>query len=30
LNWLGCDLWLLNADSKVIRKDTYWKYFGGE
>jgi len=30
LNWLGCDLWELNADSKVIRKDTYWKYSGGE
>lgn len=30
LNWLGCDLWLLDDDGKVIKKDTYWKYAGGE
>ena len=30
LDWLGCDLWELNAESKIIRKDTYWKYAGGE
>ncbi len=30
LNWLGCDLWLLSADGKIARKDTYWKYAGSE
>jgi ketosteroid isomerase-like protein len=30
LEWLGCDLWLLNEDGQVLRKDTYWKYAGGE
>lgn len=30
LNWLGCDLWTFNADGRVTRKDTYWKYAGGE
>jgi len=30
LNWLGCDLWLLGADGKILRKDTYWKYAGEE
>ncbi len=30
LEWLGCDLWQLNDDGKVLRKDTYWKYAGGE
>jgi ketosteroid isomerase-like protein len=30
LNWLGCDLWTLNDDGKVVLKDTYWKYAGGE
>ena len=30
LEWLGCDLWHLDADGKVLRKDTYWKYAGEE
>ena len=30
LEWLGCDLWHLNGDGKIVRKDTYWKYAGGE
>lgn len=30
LNWLGCDLWHLDADGNILRKDTYWKYAGGE
>ncbi len=30
LNWLGCDLWQLDADGRILRKDTYWKYAGGE
>ena len=30
LEWLGCDLWRLDADGRVVRKDTYWKYAGGE
>ncbi len=30
LNWLGCDLWHLDADGRVLRKDTYWKYAGAE
>lgn len=30
LNWMGCDLWVLNADGMITRKDTYWKYAGGE
>ncbi len=30
LNWLGCDLWRLDGDGRIVRKDTYWKYAGGE
>ena len=30
LEWLGCDLWRFNWDGKIVRKDTYWKYAGGE
>ncbi len=30
LDWLGCDLWELDADGKVVKKDTYWKYAGEE
>ena len=30
LNWLGCDLWTLRDDGMITRKDTYWKYSGGE
>ena len=30
LEWLGCDLWCFNGDGKIVRKDTYWKYSGGE
>lgn len=30
LNWLGCDLWVLRDDGMITRKDTYWKYEGGE
>ncbi len=30
LNWLGCDLWVLREDGMITRKDTYWKYAGGE
>lgn len=30
LNWMGCDLWRLDDAGKVLRKDTYWKYAGGE
>ena len=30
LNWLGCDLWQLDDDGRVVRKDTYWKYAGDE
>ena len=30
LNWLGCDLWSLRGDGKIMRKDTYWKCAGSE
>ena len=30
LKWLGCDLWELDGDGKILRKDTYWKYAGEE
>ena len=30
INWLGCDIWELNDDGKVVTKDTYWKFAGGE
>ena len=30
LDWLGCDLWRLDGDGRILRKDTYWKYSGGE
>lgn len=30
LQWLGCDLWHLNAEGQILRKDTYWKYAGSE
>ena len=30
LDWLGCDLWHLDGDGRILRKDTYWKYSGGE
>ena len=30
LNWMGCDLWELDEDGIITRKDTYWKYEGGE
>ena len=30
LQWLGCDLWQLDGDGKILRKDTYWKYAGEE
>ena len=30
INWLGCDIWELNDDSKVVTKDTYWKFAGEE
>ncbi len=30
LRWLGCDLWQLDSDGKILRKDTYWKYAGEE
>ena len=30
LKWLGCDLWQLDGDGKILRKDTYWKYAGEE
>ncbi len=30
LNWLGCDLWELDDEGRIVRKDTYWKYAEGE
>ncbi len=30
LNWMGCDLWELDDDGIITRKDTYWKYEGSE
>ena len=30
LAWMGCDLWKLDAQGRVVRKDTYWKYTGHE
>jgi len=30
LNWMGCDLWELDDDGIITRKDTYWKYEGDE
>ena len=30
INWLGCDIWELNDDGKVVTKDTYWKFAGEE
>ena len=30
LEWLGCDLWHLNPEGRVLKKDTYWKYAGSE
>ena len=30
LDWLGCDLWELDEDGRILRKDTYWKYAGAE
>ena len=30
INWLGCDIWELNDDGKVVTKDTYWKFAGKE
>ena len=30
LEWLGCDLWHLDPEGRVLRKDTYWKYAGSE
>lgn len=30
LNWLGCDLWKLDDEGRIVRKDTYWKYAEGE
>ena len=30
INWLGCDIWELNDDGKVVTKDTYWKFAGDE
>ena len=28
LDWLGCDLWELDGDGRIVKKDTYWKYAG--
>ena len=30
INWLGCDIWELDDDGKVVTKDTYWKFAGEE
>ncbi len=30
INWLGCDIWELNDDGKIVTKDTYWKFAGEE
>ena len=30
LNWLGCDIWELDGDGRIVKKDTYWKYAGAE
>ena len=30
IDWLGCDIWELNDDGKVVTKDTYWKFAGEE
>ncbi len=30
INWLGCDIWEMNDDGKVVTKDTYWKFAGEE
>lgn len=30
LDWLGCDLWELDGDGRIVKKDTYWKYAGTE
>ena len=30
LDWLGCDLWELDGDGRIVKKDTYWKYAGAE
>ena len=30
LRWLGCDLWNIREDGKIVKKDTYWKYTGHE
>ena len=30
LEWRGCDLWRFDGNGKIVRKDTYWKYAGGE
>ena len=30
INWLGCDIWELDDEGKVVTKDTYWKFAGEE
>lgn len=30
LDWLGCDIWELDGDGRIVKKDTYWKYAGAE
>ena len=30
LDWLGCDIWELDGDGRIVKKDTYWKYAGTE
>ena len=30
LEWLGIDVWELNDDGQISKKDTYWKFVGEE
>ena len=30
IEWLGIDVWTLNDQGRITRKDTYWKFAGEE
>ena len=30
INWLGIDVWELDDEGKIVKKDTYWKFAGEE
>ena len=30
IEWLGIDVWTLNDQGRITRKDTYWKFAGAE